>query len=196
MTLPTGLLPALAFVLTVGVATLATLGAELLRRRGARPFGAALRTALLAVGVMYLAGVGVVWWVAGGGALWGLPGGLVAAGVGGFVGLGALPLAVGRELVRRARRVDPETALRFTTYGWPAAMLAVFAVFVAPGGLAGGHLLDLEGARTCLAGFCGVAVPLVAAVVLELVVAVFGPGLVGLALHASWGRTPGRGAGS
>ena len=72
----------------------------------------------------------------------------------------------------------------------------VFGVFAAPCGFAGGHLLDLGGERTCLVGFCGVAVPLVGAVLLELAVsvAVLGPGLVGSALHSLVGRTRGPGA--
>jgi predicted MFS family arabinose efflux permease len=63
-------------------------------------------------------------------------------------------------------------------------MLVVFGVFVALGGFAGGHLLHLGGPRTCLVGFCGVAVALVAAVVFEAVVAVVGPGVAELVFHA------------
>ena len=116
---------------------------------------------------------------------------LLVAGIGAVLSLALVPLAVGRLLVRRARGVDPETALRFATYGWPVAMLAAFGVFVAPGGPARGHLLHLEGPTFCLAGFCGLDSHLVAALGLETVVALVGPGTVGLLIHVSSSR-PGR----
>lgn len=188
MALPTGLLPVLVFALTVGVATPVTLSAHMLDRRGTASFAAALRSALVGTGVVYLLGV-VVWVVAGGGPLWEVAATLLVAGVASLLLLTALPLLVGRWLVRRARGIDPDTALRFATYGWSVAMLVVFGVFVAPGGLAGGNVLHLDVERICVVGFCGIAVPLLAAVLLELVVAVLGPGVVGLVLHA---RTAGR----
>jgi hypothetical protein len=183
VTLPTGLLSPFVFVLTGGVSTLTAVGARLLGRE--QEFVRAVAASFSTVGALYLAGVGVVWLVAGGGTLWGLASGLVAAGLVAFVLLGVLPLAVGRRLVRRAHDVDSETALRLTTAGWPVAMLIVFGVFVAPGGVSGGHLLSLDGPRTCLGGFCGVSLHLVGAVSLSALVAVFGPGLVGLAVHAA-----------
>ena len=157
MALPTGLLPVLAFVLTVGVAAPVTLAAHLRSRDGRRPFAAAL----------------------------------VLAGIGALAVLVVGPLLVGRRLVRRARGVDAETGLRFVTYGWLLAMLAVFGIFVAPGGFGGSPLLPLDGERVCLAGFCGVALSLLGATLLELAVAVLGPGLVGSALHAVAERTRG-----
>jgi hypothetical protein len=191
MALPTGLLPVLVFVLTVGVSTLVALGAHLGHRAG-DPFASALEDALRAVGALYLVGVAGVWAAAGGGSLWGVAAALLLAGVAALLAFVLLPLAVGQWLVRRARGVDSESALRLTTAGWPVAMLVTFGVFVAPGGLAGGHLLHLGGPRACLVGFCGVAVSLVAAVVLEAVVAVVGPGVVGLAIHAAATRSRGR----
>jgi hypothetical protein len=189
--LPTGLLPVLAFVLTVGVAAPVTLVAHLRSRDGSRSFATALRTALLAAGGVYLAGVVVVWVVAGGLPLWEVAAALAAAGVAALAVLVVGLLLVGRRLVRRTRGTDPDTGLRFAAYGWVVAALVVFGLFVAPGGFAGGHLLDLGGERACLVGFCGVAVSLVGAVLLELAVAVLGPGLVGSALHAVAGRTRG-----
>lgn len=191
MALPTGLLPVLVFVLTVGVSTLVALGAHLLDRAG-EPFASALGDAVRAVGVLYLLGVAGIWALAGGGSLWGVVAALLLVGVAALLALVLLPLAVGRWLVRRALGVDRGTALRLTTAGWPVAMLGVFGVFVAPGGLADGHLLHLDGPRTCLVGFCGVAVSLVTAVVLETVVAVLGPGVVGLGIHTATTRSRGR----
>ena len=189
MALPTGLVPILAFVLTVGVAVPVTAGAHLRSRN--RPFDAALRTAVLAVFGVYLVGVAAVWAVAGGVQLWEVAAALLLAGAVALVVLTVLPLLVGRLIVRRVGGIAPETAFRFATYGWLVAAFVVFGVFVAPGGIAGGHLLDLEGSRVCLAGFCGIAVSLVAAALLELVVAVLGPGVVGLLLYASVTRTGG-----
>lgn len=192
VTLPTGLLPVLAFALTVGVATPVALGAHLFYRRGNGSFAAALRAALLEAGVLYLVGVVVIWAIAGGLALWEVAAALLVAGVVAFVVLAALPLVVGRRLVRRARAVGSDTALRYATYGWPVAALVVFGIFVAPGGVAGGTLLALGGERTCLAGHCGIARSFVAAVLLELLAAVLGPGVVGLALYSARAKTRGR----
>ena len=187
MTLPTGLLPAVVFVLTVGVSTLTTVGARLLARR--RTFTFSLAASFGTVGALYLVGVGVVWWLTGGGALWGLAAGLVAAGAVAFVLLGVIPLFVGRRLVCRVRDVDPEPALRLATTGWPVAMLVVFGLFVAPGGLRSGHLLDLGGPRICLVGFCGISLPLLVTVACAGLVALLGPGLVGLAVYEAGART-------
>ena len=184
MALPTGLVPVLVCILTVGVAAPVTLGAHLFHRGGRRPFAAALRTALLAAGGAYLLGVAGVWAVAGGVPVWEVAAALLLAGVAASVVLTGLPLLVGRWIVLRWGALDPDAALRFTAYGWALTMLVVFGLFVAPGGVAGGDLLDLGGERVCLVGFCGVAVRLVAAALLELFVAVLGPGVTGLALHS------------
>jgi hypothetical protein len=188
--LPVGLLPALVAALTVGVAFPATIVAHVLARRG-RPFDAALRTALGGVAGLFLLGVVVVATVAGPGARVPVAVALLAAGAGAGVVLVTLPLAVGRTVLVRARGLDPETALRFATYGWPVAALAVLVGFLAPGGLARGHLLHVGGDTVCFVGFCGVSLVLLAAALLELAVAVLGPGVVGLVLHAS--TTPGDG---
>ncbi|ESP87959.1 hypothetical protein [Candidatus Halobonum tyrrellensis] len=190
MSLPVGLLPVFAFVLTVGVSVPATLGAHLALRAGGS-FGSALRGALVEAGLLYLVGVGVIHFVAGGGSLWGGTTMLVVVGLAAAVVLVALPLAVGRWVVGRVRNLGPDEALRFAAYGWPVAAAAVFGVFVAPAGPgpAGGHLLSLGGPTTCLAGFCGVPVSLAAAAALELLVALVGPGVVGAAVHASVART-------
>lgn len=185
MALPTGLLPVLAFVVTVGVSTPVALAAGLLYCSGTRSFGRALRVALLEAGLLYLVGVGVVWAIAGSGfdvELWEIPAILVVTGLGASLVLVALPLVVGQRLIQHLRNVDSETSLRFATYGWPIAMLVVFGIFIAPGGPTRGHLFDLEGMRICLAGFCGIAVPIVLAVLLEVLVAVFGSGLIGASI--------------
>jgi hypothetical protein len=182
MTLPSGLLPIFVFSVTVGVSVSTALIAVVRSRAVGGPFDAVLRTAVLTTSVLYLVGTVAVWVVLG--TPWTVPATLVVAGVATLVVSVALPLAVGRGVIRRARGVDAGTALRFATYGWPVAMLVAFGVFVAPGGVGHGHLFDLEGARICLVGFCGIAVPLLAAMLVELVVVLVGPGAVGAALHA------------
>jgi len=184
MTLPTGLVPALAFVLTVGTSVPVALGAHLFHRNGNAAFGSGLRAALAEAGGLYLVGVIVVWSIAGGIGLWEVAATLLVAGLVAAVALVALPLVVGQQVIRYASESDPETALRFATYGWPVAMLVVFGIFLAPGGLVGGDLFALTGKRVCLAGHCGVAVTFVLAGAVELAVAVFGPGVVGLALRS------------
>lgn len=181
MVLPDGLVPVFVFVVTVGVSVSTVLIAVVRSRARPGPFDAALRAAVLATGGLYVAGTVVVWVVFG--TPWTVPAALVVAGVVTLVVSVALPLAAGRALIRRTRGVDAETALRFATYGWPIAMLVAFGVFVPPGGIGGGHLLGLEGARICLAGFCGIAVPLLAAVLVEIVVILVGPGAVGTVVH-------------
>lgn len=187
MALPSGLLPVLVFVLTAGLGVSVTLLAHLGHRRGPGPFAGALHDAILVVVLAYLVGIVAVWGWAGFGSLWGVPALLVGAGLVALVTFLAVPLLVGRWLIRRVRDVDRQTALRLATDGWAVAMLLVFGVFVAPGGPIEGHLLDLDGPRTCVIGFCGISVPLAVAVVLQLLIAVLGPGVVGLAL-ARWGR--------
>ncbi|MFB6174303.1 MAG: hypothetical protein ABEI39_06645 [Halobacteriales archaeon] len=186
MALPTGLFPVLVFVLTAGVASLATAGACLLAR--GRSFGTALGLALRAVGALYLAGTGVVWWLASGIGLWEVAATLLVAGGAALVLSVALPLLVGRAILRRTAGVAPDTALRFAAYGWVVAMVVAFGIFVAPGGFAGGDLLSLGGPRICFAGFCGISLPLVAGAALATAVGVLGPGLVGGAIHAAGAR--------
>lgn len=181
--LPTGLVPVVVGALTVGVAVPATAAAHLLSRRG-RPFAAALRVALAGTAVAALVGVAAVW-VAVGPALWEVPAALLAGCVAASLLIVGLPLWVGRELVGRLAGAAPDDALRYAAYGWPVAATGVLAVFVGPGGLSGGDLLHLDGRAVCLAGFCGVPLPLVGAVVAELAVAVLGPGAVGTALRVA-----------
>lgn len=205
MALPVGLLPVFAFVLTVGISVAVTLGTHLFYRSGhgsgsgtasrngngrgtegeTGSFASALRAAVLEAGALYLVGVLVIWSIAGGLSLWEVAATLVVAGLVDLLVLLALPLKVGEWLIRKARDVESDTALRFSTYGWPFAMLAVFGIFLAPGGVSHGHLLDLISPEFCLLGFCGIPVGVAAAVLLELVVALLGPGIVGLTLYSS-----------
>ncbi|CQR50980.1 MULTISPECIES: hypothetical protein [Haloferax] len=185
MALPLGLLPVFVLALTVGVATVVTLGAHLLWRGWDRPFQFALQRAFFAAGVFYLGVTVVVWVVAGGSSMWEVAATILVAGVAAAGVLWTLPLLVGQRLVARFQQLDSETALRFATYGWPIAMLVVATLFVAPGGLTDGHLFSLGGPQMCLVGFCGVSRAVVAVVVLQVVVALVGPGLVGAGLYAT-----------
>lgn len=184
MALPTGLVPVLAFVLTVGLAVPVTLGAHLFHRNGTGSFVSALRAALIEAGLLYLVGVVVIWSIAGGVELWEVPATLVVTGVVALFGLMVLPLAVGRRLVRRVKRVDSETALRFATYGWSMTMVVVFGVFVAYRILTR-DLYHPGSEQLCLVGFCGIGVSFAAAVLVEAIVAVLGPAIFGLVLYSS-----------
>jgi fumarate reductase subunit D len=185
MALPTGLIPTLVFVITVGISVPVMVAAHRFHRTGTDDFRTALAGALFEAGLLYILGVGVVWSIAGGGIdteLWEIPAALLATGVATLFLFVALPLWIGERLVTRLRDTEPATAFRFTAYGWPVAMLFVFGIFVAPGGVFGGDLLSLGGPRTCLAGVCGISLMLAGAVLLEMLVAVVGPGLVGALL--------------
>jgi len=182
MALPTGLIPVFAFVLTVGAAISVTLGAVLYHRIRSNSFRSALRTAFLVASGFYIVGVIPVWFLAGGASVWEVPAVLITTAVIALIVLMILPLMLGQRLIQKVRGIDSETALRFSTYGWPVAMFIVFGIFIAPGGVVGGDLFNLGGNRVCLAGFCGIAVSLAAVVILELVVAVLGPGIIGLAI--------------
>jgi hypothetical protein len=192
MALPTGLIPVLVFVLTVGIAIPVTLGSHLIYPNGNGAFGSALRIALVEASVLYLVGILVIWTIAGGFELWEIPVTLLGTGIIALIVLMFFPLMVGQRIVQHFQAVDRETALRFSTYGWPITMLVVFGIFIAPGGLIQGDLLSLGGERICLAGFCGISISFAMAVILEVVVAVLGPGIVGLVLYSSVVRTDGR----
>ncbi|USZ69214.1 hypothetical protein NGM10_05600 [Halorussus salilacus] len=176
MTEWSGLLPALAFVLTVGVSVPVALTAHRSHRSGARPFARALWVAALQTTLLYLLGVFVLWSVGAG-----VSRTVTLLVVGALSGLllAALPLLVGRWLLRRAGGLDSETALRYATYGWPVAMLAVFGLFVAPGGVGRVAFFHLGGAEACILGFCGISVLTAGAVLLQAVVALVGPGILG-----------------
>lgn len=174
----TGLLPVLAFVNTVGVSVPIALTAHLFYRSGARPFARVLQVTFLQTALLYLVGVYVFWSV---GAGFSRMVTLLVVGALTALLLAALPLLVGRWLLWRVGGLDSETALRYSTYCWPVAMLAVFAIFVAPGGFDRVAFFHLGGAETCLLGFCGISLRSAAAVLLQAVVAFFGPGAIGLA---------------
>lgn len=185
MALPTGLLPVLAFVVTIGVSVPVAVTTLLSSRTGTQSIRRALRIALFEASLLYLVGVIVVWAIAGGGLdteLWEIPATLVVTGVGTLLILTALPLVVGQKVIQHWRQVDPEGALQYTVAGWPIAMLVTFGIFVAPGGLVQGTLFDIGGPTICLVGFCGISLLLMGAFFLEALVVVVGPGLVGLML--------------
>ena len=185
MALPTGLLPVLAFVITIGISVPVAITTHLSARTGTQSIRRALQIALLEASLLYLVGVIAVWAIAGGGLdteLWEIPATLVITGVGTLLILTALPLAVGQKVINHWRHIEPEAALRDTVAGWPIAMLVTFGIFIAPDGLAQGTLLDLQGLTVCLFGFCGISFQLAGAVFIEILVAVFGPGLIGLVL--------------
>ena len=185
MALPVGLLPIFVLAVTVGVATVVTLGAHLLWREWDRPFHFVLQRAFFAAGLFYLGVAVVVWAVAGGSSMWEVAATILVTGVVAAVVLWTLPLVVGQRFVARVQQVDSETALRFATYGWPIAMLVVAGLFVAPGGPTDGHLFSLGGPQMCLAGFCGISRAVAVVVGLEFAVALVGPGLVGAGLYAT-----------
>lgn len=183
MALPTGLLPLFVFLVTVGVSSVATSVATLRARDDAKSFPTALREGIAAAAGTYLGGISVVWAVTGG-PLWGTPAALLAVGFVAAAVVVALPLSIGRRVVAAATDADPDRALRDATSGWPVAMVVVFGVFVAPGGVAGGHLFDLDGPHVCLVGFCGIDVFLLEGVVIAAVVGLVAPGAIGSAIHA------------
>jgi hypothetical protein len=187
MALPTGLLPVLAFVITVGVSGPVAVTTLLVSRTGTQPIRRVLRLAVLEASLLYLVGVIVVWAIAGGGLdpeLWEIPATLVVTGVGTLLILTALPIVVGQKIIHHWQQIEPESALQYTIAGWPIAMLITFGIFIAPSGSAQGTLFDIGGPTVCLVGFCGISLLLAGAVFVEALVAVFGPGLVGLVLSA------------
>ena len=92
-----------------------------------------------------------------------------ALALGAGVVLAAFPLYIGRQLLERWTPLPPDRALVFAVVGWPCALLASLAVFVAPGGPARYNITVLTGGRAALAW-----------TVMGLVVTL-GPGVVGYA---------------
>ncbi|SFH01395.1 hypothetical protein SAMN04488063_3593 [Halopelagius inordinatus] len=176
--------PVLALALTVGVSASVTVGAHLLYRREGGSFESALRVVLLAAGVTSLLAA-VVWTIAGGGPSRGVSVTPLVAVFVAFLGLTLLPLAGGRALLRRGSDADSATALRFATYGWPLAMLAVFGVYVAYW-LFTRDIYHPGNGQICVVWRCtGITVASAVTVSVGAVVAVFGTGLAGLRLYAS-----------
>ncbi|ELZ76235.1 hypothetical protein C454_18099 [Haloferax gibbonsii ATCC 33959] len=180
MALPVGLIPTFAFVMTVGIPVTVALSAHLYNRSQEGAMRDALRVAVIEAALLYTVGIYVIWSIAGGGSLWGLVAALAVVGVFCLIFLLAVPLLVGQWLVEHVRDVPSDTALKAVVTGWPPAMLLVFGIFIAPGGLTAGHLFDIEGPQTCLAGHCGIAIGLLAVTALEGLIATFGPGVAGL----------------
>jgi hypothetical protein len=140
------------YVVTVALSPVLALGIVLVSRR--RSVTAALGTVIGAVaGLVTLGatvGVALLSWQAG----------LVVflAGQGALVGLGVVPLVIGRTIVRQATKVDREAALRVAVTVWPLALAASFALFVAPRGPDWYNLTRLSGLDATLAwaGWSGV----------------------------------------
>ncbi|MFB6221299.1 MAG: hypothetical protein ABEH90_07650 [Halolamina sp.] len=177
----TGLLPALVFAETVGLAVPVTAAALLHQRRTGGCFGRSVRRSLAGWVVLHSLGAVALWWLGAGVARAGTAfvGGLVAALL-----LGLLPLAVGQRLVER-RGADSGTALRYAAYGWPPALALSYGSFFAPslvlpGGFGHNHLLAVGGPGVCLLGFCGVSPVAVLTSVLLVVVVFLCPGPFGL----------------
>lgn len=187
MALSAGLLPVFAFVITAGVSGSVAVTTLLASRTGTPPIRKVLRLAAFEAGLLYLVGVIVVWAIAGGGLdpeLWEIPATLVVTGIGTLLILTTIPIVVGRKIIHHCQQIEPERTLQYTVAGWPIAMLIIFGIFTAPGGSAQRTLLDIGGPTVCLAGFCGISLLLVGAVFVEALVAVFGPGLIGLVLSS------------
>ncbi|MFB6195382.1 MAG: hypothetical protein ABEI80_04360 [Haloplanus sp.] len=90
--------------------------------------------------------------------------------------LAAFPLYIGRQLLERWTTLPPDRALVFVVLGWPVALLASLAVFLAPGGPTRYNITVLSGGVAALAW---TAMGLVATL---------GPGVVGFALSGLVGR--------
>jgi len=161
-----GLLPLVAYVITVAVAvpvTLITL--RLARRRLLEPV---LTATLGSVTLLVLLGVGTL------AALLSVDAGLDALQTAVFTGVALViaPLGLGTVLVRRATGGDRDRALRLVISGWPVALAVSLVVFVAPGGLDGTDVTELTG----VFGRVGVAV--------WVAVVLLGPAAVGLLVAA------------
>lgn len=180
MALPVGLISAFAFVVTVGIPISIAASALLYNhyREGSMRDG--LCVAVVEAALLYTVGIYVIWTITGDGSLWGTATALAVVGALALVFLLVVPLLIGQRIVERVKNVDSDTALRAVVAGWPIAMIIVFGVFIAPGGLTTGHIFDIEGPRTCLAGHCGIAIGLIAVTLVEAVVAFLGPGVAGL----------------
>lgn len=179
MALSVGLIPILAFVITIGIPVSVALTAHQFHRNRDGSFILTLRAAILEASLLYIVSIFVIWSIAGGGSLWGTVAALFVIGLAALVVLMVVPLLVGQQIIQRLGDTDPETALSYATYGWQIALTIVFGIFIAPGGLTHGHLFHLNSETICLAGHCGIGIWLAMAVCLKLVVAVLGPGLLG-----------------
>jgi hypothetical protein len=85
--------------------------------------------------------------------------------------LAAFPLYIGRQLLERWADLPPDRALVFAVLGWPVALLASLAVFLAPGGPTRYNITFLSGGPAAIAW-----------TVMGLVVTL-GPGVVGYAAY-------------
>lgn len=176
-----GLLPVLAFVMTVGIPVPVTLTAYLFYRSGARPFTRTLQVAFLEAGLFYALGVYVLWSIGAGISRVVT---LLIVGAMSLILLVAMPLIIGQQFAQYMTEVDSETALRYTTYSWPLAMFVVFGIFVIPGGIHRVTFFHIGGMDTCLLGFCQISVLSVGAVLLQVLVAFFGPGIISVIQHS------------
>jgi len=165
-----GLLPLLAYVVTVAVAVpVAAITLLLARRRLLEPV---LTATLGSVTLFVLLGVATL------AALISVDAGVAALRTALFAGVALViaPLALGTVLVRQLLGGDRDRALRVVITGWPAALVLSVVVFVAPGGLGGADVTTLEGVVGRAAVALWVAVVLLGPAALGLLVtAVRGP---------------------
>lgn len=140
------------YVVTVALSPVLALGGVLVSRR--RSMTAALGTVIGAVAGLVTLGATV------GVALLSPQAGVVLflAGQGALVGLGVVPLVIGRTVVRQATGIDREAALRVAVTAWPLALAGSFGLFVAPRGPDWYNLTRLSGLDATLAwaGWSGV----------------------------------------
>lgn len=177
-----GLLPVLAFVMTVGISGPVTLTTYLFHASGTKSFSRVLRIALFEAGLFYVIGIYVLWSI-GAGISRVIT--LLIIGMMSLIVLVAIPLMVGQQFVQYITETDSETALRYTTYSWPPAMLIVFGIFIIPGGVHRVTFFHIGNIEACLLGFCQISILSIGAVLLQALVVLFGPGVLSVLQH-SW----------
>lgn len=175
-----GLLPMLAFVMTVGISTPVALTTHLFYHSGARPYSRILQLALLEAGLFYILGISVLWSIGAGVSRVVT---LLIIGAMSLIVLVAIPLMIGQWLIQKMTGIDSETALRYTTSSWPFAMLVIFGIFVIPGGINRITFFHIEGIEVCLLGFCRISLLSIVAIFLQVLTTFFGPGVVGVIYH-------------
>ena len=160
-----GLLPFLAYIVTVAVAVPITIVTLFLARR--RLLEPMLTVTLGSVTVFVLLGIGTL------AALISVDAGLQALQTAVLTGVAfvVLPLGLGTFLVRRILGGDRDRAMRLVVAGWPVALVLSVVVFIAPGGFRRYNItfLDPPLAYVAVAVWYGIVL--------------LGPTVVGLLVH-------------